>query len=370
MDCVLVFRIGSLGDSVVATPALRCIRERFPGAHIVLLTNAPIDGGVKAAGSYQVWAGSGLIDSYLRYPIGGLRLADVRRLAGEIRRHRATTAVYLMPRRSFVQRLRDLMFFRLAGISKVIGLKLLAHPNDYPPIPGSDRFESEARRLLRSIDEGDRDLKQEDFSIGIDDAERCFAASVLRHARIGVPYLVLSVGTKSLVNDWGQAHWRELVELLDARLAGVALVTIGAASESARCDELLDLWHGPSANFCGLLEPRQSAAVLEGAALYVGHDSGPMHLASAVGIPVVSIFSARELPGVWFPVGNEANVFYNSPACRGCRLDVCTDKAAICIQSIEAAPVADRVLALLRQGRGAVARAQAGGPKLVAKSFS
>jgi ADP-heptose:LPS heptosyltransferase len=53
-----------------------------------------------------------------------------------------------------------------------------------------------------------------------------------------------------------------------------------------------------------------SAAILAQARLFLGHDSGPMHLAAAAGAPVVAIFSARCRPGQWFPGGPRTTVLY------------------------------------------------------------
>jgi heptosyltransferase III len=96
-----------------------------------------------------------------------------------------------------------------------------------------------------------------------------------------------------------------------------------------------------------LLSPRESAAVLSQAALFIGHDSGPMHLANAVGIPAIGIFSSRNLPGVWFPVGNERNVFYTDIECRGCQLEVCIERDKKCIRSIQPSQVVRRTQEIL-----------------------
>jgi len=70
---------------------------------------------------------------------------------------------------------------------------------------------------------------------------------------------------------------------------------LGAADEQVRTELLLANWPGPKLNLCGQLSVRQSAAVLTHARVYLGHDSGPMHLAAAVGIPCVAVFSSRNL---------------------------------------------------------------------------
>jgi ADP-heptose:LPS heptosyltransferase len=72
-----------------------------------------------------------------------------------------------------------------------------------------------------------------------------------------------------------------------------------------------------------------------------------MHLASAVGTPTIAIFSSRNMPGIWFPTGNEGNIFYNNVDCRGCGLEVCIARQQRCIREISPAAVAVRVDAIL-----------------------
>jgi ADP-heptose:LPS heptosyltransferase len=52
-DTILIFRIGSLGDTLVVLPAFHLIRQQYPTSRIVLLTNSPMKGMVKEAPSHQ-----------------------------------------------------------------------------------------------------------------------------------------------------------------------------------------------------------------------------------------------------------------------------------------------------------------------------
>jgi len=59
------------------------------------------------------------------------------------------------------------------------------------------------------------------------------------------------------------------------------------------------------------LSPRQSAAVLTEARLFIGHDSGPMHLAAAVGTPTVGLFGNNNQPRKWHPFGPTARAVHD-----------------------------------------------------------
>jgi ADP-heptose:LPS heptosyltransferase len=119
----------------------------------------------------------------------------------------------------------------------------------------------------------------------------------------GRDFIAASIGTKWQVNDWGDANWAALLRSLSTEWRDQALVFFGAGDELDRSAGLAAEWQGPTLNLCGHLPPRVSGAALRRALVFVGHDSGPMHLASAVGVPCVALFGNRCPPRLWHPVG-------------------------------------------------------------------
>ena len=76
---VLVYRLGSLGDMVVALPALHLVARAFPEAERRMLTNVPVNS--KAAAAAAILEGSGLVQGYMRYAVG---TRSVRELLGVV----------------------------------------------------------------------------------------------------------------------------------------------------------------------------------------------------------------------------------------------------------------------------------------------
>ena len=138
------------------------------------------------------------------------------------------------------------------------------------------------------------------------------------------------------MKDWGQDNWRALIEKLYQRYNDYGLILLGSKEEFEYSEKASLPWFGEKQNLCGMLTPRESAAVLKQASIFIGHDSGPMHLAASVGTRCVSIFSARDLPGIWFPYGVGHQVIYHKTDCFGCGLEVCKEKGKKCIASITA----------------------------------
>ncbi len=90
---VLVYRLGSLGDTVVALPCFRLIAGTFPNAaERVLLANIPV--AAKAPASAAVLGGSGLVHGYMRYTVGKRSPGELLRLNLEIRRFRPDVLIY------------------------------------------------------------------------------------------------------------------------------------------------------------------------------------------------------------------------------------------------------------------------------------
>lgn len=348
---ILVFLLGSLGDTVVVLPTLHGIRRRNPNAHIALLTNTPVDGGLKAASSIQILQGSGLIDDALEYPHGRGSAGALFRLVRAVRTLAPRVGFYLTQRRTPAQLARDRLFFALCGIRTMHGLHSRRVEYIQPTGGGAGAlWESEAHRVRRAIGFGDAPLRAEDFSLNLSDLEKRFAVEFLRSSGVRGQFVAASVGTKVPVKDWGEDHWERLLSMLASRSPLLDLVLIGSSDEFERSARLARHWSGRSINLCGRLSPRQSAAVLQRARVFVGHDSGPMHLAAAVGTPTVAVFAAREMPGVWFPFGQEHNVFYRDVPCRDCRLDMCHEHGQRCLREIDPADVAARINGLLQQG--------------------
>jgi ADP-heptose:LPS heptosyltransferase len=304
---ILVYRLGSLGDTVIALPCFRLIRSRHPDAEITVLTNLPVSG--KAAAIEAVLENTGLVDRYIPYPVG---LRDLRQL-GALRRRIAAEKfdllVSLTASRGLAASVRDYLFFRACGIPKIMGIPW--RPRDLEPAPvGDGLYESEASRLLRRLGWNRAAAPVDGFDLALTAAEAAEAGRLLEASGIHAPFLMVSVGTKSPLNDWGTANWRALLARLGREFPDHGLVLLGSPDESARSAELAQAWPGPRANLCGVPSPRVSAALLAEARLFIGHDSGPMHLAAAAGVPVIGIFSARCRPGQWFPGGGRTTLLY------------------------------------------------------------
>lgn len=346
---VLIYRLGSLGDTVVSLPCLHLIARQFPNAERRLLTNFPVH--AKAPASAAVLGDSGLVHGYMRYTVGTRNPIELLRLATEIHKFKPDLLVYLMFVRPWKTVVRDRIFFRLSGVRQIVGIhdeKTQKHRFN----EATGMYEPEAGRIARLISElGDAHLEdQASWDLHINEAERNSAARALGPLA-GKPLIVCGPGTKMQAKDWGPESWRALLTRMHASYPSHGLALVGAKEDGPVADLAATEWSGPKVNLCGSLTPRETAAVIEKAQVFLGPDSGPMHLAASVRTPCAIPFSAMGNPGVWFPAGSHHQIVYHQTSCFGCYQESCIVEKRRCLTSITVSEM-----------EAAVARAMSGQP--------
>ena len=146
---ILIYRLGSLGDTMVVLPCLHRIAELFPEAQRVMLTNVPVHG--KAPASSAILGASGLVDGYISYAVGSRSPLELLRIALAIRRFRPDVMIYLTRPRGEQVLARDRKFFRLCGVKRIIGLPEGSLGENMPPVLPGGLWENEAARLARTL---------------------------------------------------------------------------------------------------------------------------------------------------------------------------------------------------------------------------
>jgi heptosyltransferase III len=311
---IVIYRLGSLGDTVVALPCFHKVAQTWPNAERIVLTNFPVSS--KAAPLEVILRDGGLIDAAIGYPVGTRSLRRLWALAKQLHSLRADVLVYLTPARGLPNAIRDWAFFKLCGFKRIVGVPLtedlqscrtLESPlPDQPPLE-----ERECERLARCLHElGPIDLDDPDmWDLRLTEAELRAGTSVLSPL-LSVQYFAINMGGKAKEKDWGLPNWRALLKVLSDRYPQAGLLIIGAAEDSQRAQELASVWKGPVVDACGRLSPRESAAAMRQAAAFIGHDSGPLHLAAATGVSCVGLFGSFNQPQRWHPRGPQHRIIH------------------------------------------------------------
>ena len=335
---ILIFRIGQLGDTIVALPSMHVIRQYFPNAHITLLSDRHQDKAYVFA--KDLLANTNLFDDFISFEANseGVSLRKMIALLPELRRRNFDLLVYLAPRiRSKLQVWRDLSFFRATGIKNFIGhhgITPLPRKNSNEPLQS---VEHEADHLLSRLNKSGIPVPDPgegciDLQLSAEENQKA-GQFINSHVSSGnKPLLVgFGPGSKWPSKIWPKERYAETGNQLIFRY-DILPVVFGSAEDKQLGDWLIMQW-GRGINAAGVLNVREAAAGLKHCRLYVGNDTGTMHLATAVGIPCVAVFSSMDWPGRWYHYSKQQIVLRCALPCEGCLISTCP-KEMDCLNQI------------------------------------
>ncbi|HEY3105039.1 MAG TPA: glycosyltransferase family 9 protein [Pyrinomonadaceae bacterium] len=306
---MLVIDFGQLGDVVMSLPALRAIREQFPHARITVAAGKP---------SSQIVELSGYADEVIAVdrvalrdgfkPLAILRILNVVK---DIRRREFDFVIDL---HSFSE--TNLMGF-LSGASKRLfarrpgrSLDFLANFSPKPPV---DRNDPDQHLVDRYLDV----LKP----LGITEAARIPKINTRAHddrtvdsmlkkakAESGAPLVGLFPGAGHPGRCWPTRKWAELADFL-IRNDGVRPVVFVGPEERAVASEMRRLFPS-SAVFLQKLSIGELAAAQARLAVFVSNDTGPVHIAAAVGTPIV-VLIGRPTPHAYIPLADSKRLIFS-----------------------------------------------------------
>ena len=352
---VLVYQIGSLGDTVVSVPSYRAVRRHFgPDADIRVLHNAPRD---SRAVPHQVLEGSGLVNGSVTFEqfSGRSTWKTWIQLWSKLRALKADAIVYVAPgERSPSSVRRDRLFFRLCGIPQRIGFhavdpavfdtrdaagRLSTIPHE--AIMRLDRLEQDGIEERRSSDMG---LPLLAVPIHESDEARLWLEGKCRSEKMQV---AVCPGANQSAKFWPIERFEEIGRRLIS--LGMEIIIIGGPAEKEAGDRLVSAW-GQGINAAGQFSVIGSAALISKCCLLLGLDTGTTHLAAALGVPCVALYADRDAPGQWEPLGESHLVLRHPMPCGGCGVDLCPVPGHPCMTGIHV----DQVWAAVQEILGRV----------------
>ncbi len=350
---ILCVRLDALGDVLMCTPAMRALRDAVPGRSLTLLTSPsgaaalPFIPEVDAAIVHAApWTKTGL-------PTGP---AGLTALASELSAHRFDAAVVFT---TYTQSaLPAAMLCWLAGIPL-----RLAHCRENPYHLLSDWVEDpEPRHMVRH--EVQRQLElvvragvtrqagAPPLSFTLRAAD--LAAVRVRLLRLGVaadrPWLLLHPGASAASRRYPAGHWARALGLL-VRRTGLPVVLTGGAPEATLVEEIRAGCGVPTHSLAGQLSLGELGAALSLATVALTNNSGPAHVAAAVGTPVVALYALTNPQHTPWKV--RSRVLFQDVPCRFCFRSACPAGHHACLAGVEPERVVEAALELLAPRRPA-----------------
>ena len=344
---VLVIRPDHLGDVLFATPAIRLLRQGLPSARLTALVGS---------WSLPAVAHNPDLDEVFPLPFPGfsresrssalIRYSQLRESARWLRDRRFDTALVMRPDHWW-----GAWLAAEAGIPRRLGY---AVPETKPfltepiPLPSEGVSPHEVERNLALVWTllGRTEYEGEARPPLVYMLPAGAIAPLPADER---PLVAIHPGAGAEVKLWSVEGWARVGNDLRQRFQARIVLT-GSAAEQQLCAEIAARLDEPPINLAGRTSLDELAAVYRGCQLVLGPDSGPLHLAVAVGTPTVHLFGPAD-PAQFGPWGDERRhrVLVSPMACAPCRvLDWADLENHPCVTRLSAEAVVRAAVELLR----------------------
>lgn len=196
----------------------------------------------------------------------------------------------------------------------------------------SRTFPNEVDRLRQLLERGGIQVQDVRFALPLGQSDVAAVDSLLGTlVPPAAPLVAMAPGAKRPANRWPLERFGDVGRDLAAH--GYSVLLLGAAEEQDSCDLIASHIGSPVVNLAGGLTVLQCCELLRRCAFLICNDSGVQHMAAAVSTPCISIFSAREMPGKWYPYGSQHVVLRREVECHSCYKNECPNDN-LCVKLI------------------------------------
>jgi ADP-heptose:LPS heptosyltransferase len=336
---IVVLRHCFFGDYVVAIPALRMLRSAFPYARIVLLTTASfaVSWRDRQQDKSVFDIEPGLIDEVVIYSSKDL-LNKTNRVALRARIGYVGQAVSVSlcySAEGLRARLKRVLLFHLLRMPIPLGL---TGTRTLPMQHVLNRWRVARSDVVHQIDAAIGSVNELLSTVGCKALPLDIVSLQKVRAIHSAPILIgVAPFSKQGVKQWPLERFAEVIIQL-AQEMDVRFEIYGAPTEREMALKLDGMLQGcvSVSTLCGELTPAQLRQRLESVELLICLDSGPMHVASLVGTPLVSIFSQVTLHQFWRPWGTNGSLVSTNVPCAQCNTQngTCPLGTRDCIEGI------------------------------------
>ncbi|MGA2954539.1 MAG: putative lipopolysaccharide heptosyltransferase III [Thermodesulfobacteriota bacterium] len=344
---ILLIRLRNIGDVLLTVPTIRVFRETFPRAYIAALVNA---------GTEEMLTGNPLLNEVLSFEPQwkalpwGQRVAAEMKFLREVGRRRFDLAV------NMTEGDRGAFFCLASGAGVRVGVynqdpslwwkKRVFHCLVRIPDWKAHMVE-QMLEIPRSLGLNPKDKRVEIF-YPIED--RDFIRQILSKEGVGPQDRLVHIHPTSrwLFKCWRDEGMAKVIDALERSGKTRVVLTSGKEEkELKKVERILEHCQTRPINLAGKVTLKQLAALSDRSQLFIGVDTAPMHIAAAVGTPVLALFGPSGEFN-WGPWGNGHVVIKKDWECRPCGKDGCEgSKRSRCLEEISEEEVLARAFEML-----------------------
>jgi len=337
---ILIVRTDRIGDVVLSTPVITATRQAFPHAYIAMMVSPETE---------EIVAQNPHLNEVIVYDkkLSYRGIFQTLRFATHLREKRFDLALVLHS----TTRVNLISF--LAKIPKRVGYArrkmdfLLTDKLEYRKRLGEKHESEYSLDVLRSLG-----VKVEKAPLCVSIKKKSeknidnllFKRGVKKRLRMAV----IHPGASCISKMWPQENFARLADILIERF-NLTVVLISSPEQIKIGENVKGLMNNKPLFLCGKTSLSDLAVLFKRSELFISNDSGPVHIACAVGTPVISIFGRNEKglgPARWGPIGAKGVALHKDVGCAECLAHNCK-KDFLCLKSVTVEEALEKASGLL-----------------------
>ena len=313
---ILLTRTDRIGDVVLSTPAIKAARDKYPDAYIAFMVRPY---------ARDIVDGNPYLDEVIVYDKYGKHKSLIKTIsfALSLKKKKFDLCLMLHPTN------RVHLIAHLAGIKRRVGYDrkcafFLTEKIPHKKQEGKRHESDYTLDLLRAIGAEPKD-KELFVPVKANDAKRIDDIFFENHIGDKVPVVAVNPGASCVSKRWASERFAEVCERL-AENEKARIIIISDEKNKSLAYRLAESMRHEPVNLAGKTTVGELAALLAKANLFISNDSGPVHVACAVGTPVISIFGRKDAglsPRRWGPTSKKSITLHKDVGCKICLAHDC-----------------------------------------------
>jgi len=329
---ILVIRLDGIGDVIFTTPLYEALKKRYPEARLSVLVS------IQAKGVVEM---NPHVDNVLVMgktwfsATNGINFGEILSMLRKIRKENFDIGIDLRGD------MRDILLMFLGKVKYRMGYGVTGGGFLLNKIPDYEKDMQEVEKNIKLIKELDCKVINRKFQIYYSQSDKANVLELLERENVGKSNSMLAIhmGAGYPSKSWKKERFLHLLKELSERNYG-RIVLIGNDNNDIYFNYIHERLNIDYINTIGRLSIRELAVLLERCSVLISCDSGPVHVAAAVGTPCIVLFSGTNTLKQWGSLDNNVNrVIHKEVECSPCEMRVCPKSTHLCMDEIKVSDV-------------------------------
>jgi len=337
---ILITRTDRIGDVILSTPVFKAVRDFYPNAYIAVMVRPY---------AKEIVEGNPYVDELIIYDKYGVHRSyrSSFRFALRLKRKKFNLAIILHPTNRaniicFAARIPERV-----GYDRKCGF-LLTKKLEHKKQLGQKHELEYSLDVIKVLG-----IKPKEKSLYMpkNEGSEKYIDEIFKENNLSTDKIILlHPGASCPSKMWPAERFAQVADKLIEKYK-VKIIVVSSKSDSEIVNSLIKNMQNPAINLSGKTAISQLASLLRRCKLFISNDSGPVHISSALGTPVISIFGRNQAglsPVRWGPTGKSDKILHKEVGCVECLAHNC-QKEFLCLKAIEVEDVLEAVDSVLKE---------------------